>query len=101
MRSSNSRLVGAVLLALVFGLAVVAQTDSSGRGFDVSRMDRAASACTDFYQFANGNWLKSTDIPAAFSTWGSFDILAENNRKTLHEILEEAARKTGAAKGSA
>ena len=86
MRSFNSRLVGAVLVALAFGLAAVAlaQTDNSGRGFDTSRMDQTASACTDFYQFANGNWLKTTEIPAAFSTWGSFNVLAENNRKTLH-----------------
>jgi putative endopeptidase len=100
MLSLNSRLFMAVLLALVLGLAVVAQTDSNSRGFDVSRMDRTASACNDFYQFANGNWLKATEIPAAFSSWGSFNILAENNRKTLHEILDEAAQKTNAAKGS-
>ena len=100
MRSLNLRLVGAVLMALIAGLAALAQTDSSGRGFDTARMDRTASACTDFYQFANGNWLKSTEIPAAFSNWGSFNILAENNRKTLREILEEAAKKTTPAKGS-
>jgi putative endopeptidase len=102
MRSFNSRLVVAVLMALSLGLAAVglAQTDNSGRGFDTSRMDQSVSACTDFYQFANGNWLKATEIPAAFSSWGSFNILAENNRKTLHEILEEAAKKSNAAKGS-
>jgi putative endopeptidase len=102
MRAFNSRLVVAVLLALVLGLTAVglAQNDNSGRGFDTSRMDQSVSACTDFYQFANGNWLKATEIPAAFSNWGSFNILAENNRKTLHEILEEAAKKTNAAKGS-
>lgn len=100
MRSLNLRLVGAVLLAFALGLAVVAQTDNSGRGFDTSRMDRTAAACNDFYQFANGNWMKTTEIPAAFSNWGSFNILAENNRKTLREILEAAAAKTGAAKGS-
>ncbi len=100
MRSLNTRLMGAVLMALILGLAVVAQTDNSGRGFDTSRMDQAASACTDFYQFANGNWLKTTEIPAAFSNWGSFNILAENNRKTLREILEDAAKNSAAAKGS-
>lgn len=102
MRAFNSRLVVAVLLALILSLGVVglAQTDNSGRGFDTSRMDQSVSACTDFYQFANGNWLKATEIPAAFSNWGSFNILAENNRKTLHEILEEASKKTNAARGS-
>jgi putative endopeptidase len=100
MCSLNLRLLGAVFVALAVGVGVLAQTGDSGRGFDASRMDRGAAACTDFYQYANGNWLKTTQIPAAFSTWGSFNILAENNRNTLREILEEAAKKQGAAKGS-
>src|SRR5205085_4140043 len=52
------------------------------------------------YQYANGNWLKTTEIPAAFSTWGSFNVLAENNRKTLHDILEESAKDTKAKSGT-
>jgi putative endopeptidase len=87
------------LLALALGWAASAQ-DKGGRGFDPARMDKAAPACADFYQYANGNWLKTTEIPAAFSSWGSFNILAENNRQTLHEILEEAAKKTNSARGS-
>ncbi|HEV3470539.1 MAG TPA: M13 family metallopeptidase [Pyrinomonadaceae bacterium] len=98
MRISNLRrfAVALPLLALAWGASA---QDKGGRGFDTSRMDRSAAACTDFYQFANGNWLKTTEIPAAFSSWGSFNILAENNRKTLHEILEEAA-KNKAPRGS-
>ncbi|HEX8137532.1 MAG TPA: M13 family metallopeptidase [Pyrinomonadaceae bacterium] len=100
MRSVNLRLCGAALLGFVLGLGAVAQTADSGRGFDTSRMDTSAAACTDFYQFANGNWLKATQIPAAFSTWGSFNVLAENNRNTLRGILEDAAKKQTAARGS-
>ena len=98
--SSLGRLALALpLLALALGWAVSAQ-DKGGRGFDTARMDKSAPACADFYQYANGNWLKTTEIPAAFSSWGSFNILAENNRETLHEILEEAAKKTNPARGS-
>jgi predicted metalloendopeptidase len=63
-------------------------------------MDETASACTDFYQYANGNWMKTTEIPAAYPMWGSFIILNESNRKTLHEILEESAKNTQAKAGS-
>src|SRR2546423_14068536 len=98
MRFMRFRFVGAALLAFALALAALAQT--GGHGFDKSRMDETASACNDFYQYANGNWLKTTEIPAAFSTWGSFNVLAENNRKTLHEILEESARDTKAKHGS-
>jgi putative endopeptidase len=98
MRFFNYKVAGALALACVLGLAAAAQ--QGGRGFDKSRMDATAAACTDFYQFANGTWLKTTEIPAAFSSWGSFNVLAENNRKTLHEILEESAKNTKAKSGS-
>lgn len=78
----------------------VAPAFGQGRGYDPSSMDRSTSACTDFYQYANGTWLTRTAIPPAYSSWGSFNVLAENNRKTLHDILEAAAKKTNAVKGS-
>jgi len=98
MRFMRFRFGGAAILACALALAALAQT--GGHGFDKSRMDETASACNDFYEYANGNWLKTTEIPAAFSTWGSFNVLAENNRKTLHEILEESAKDTKAKPGS-
>jgi putative endopeptidase len=100
MRFFNSRVAFAAVAACVLGLAVLAQTGGNGHGFDKSRMDETASACTDFYQYANGSWLKTTEIPAAFSTWGSFNVLAENNRKTLHDILEESSKNTKAKSGT-
>ncbi len=100
MRFLNFRVAGAALLACVLGMAALAQSGGKGRGFDTARMDREAAACTDFYQFTNGNWLKTTEIPAAFPSWGSFNILAENNRKTLREILDESAKSTKAKAGT-
>ncbi|MDT5295520.1 MAG: putative endopeptidase [Acidobacteriota bacterium] len=100
MRFFNFRVACAGLLACVLGLAALAQNGGKGRGFDKSRMDDAVPACTDFYQYANGGWLKTMEIPAAFSSWGSFNVLAENNRKTLHDILEESAKDTKAKAGT-
>ncbi|MDT7777643.1 MAG: putative endopeptidase [Acidobacteriota bacterium] len=100
MRFFNFRVACAGLVASVLALAALAQTGGTGRGFDKSRMDETASACNDFYQYANGTWLKTTEIPAAFSSWGSFNVLAENNRKTLHEILEESSKNTKAKAGT-
>jgi putative endopeptidase len=97
MRNWHKLSIAVGLLLAVTASVVFAQ---NGRGYNVASMDTTMSACTDFYQYANGTWLKNTEIPAAYSAWGSFNILAENNRKTLHDILEEAAKKTNAAKGS-
>jgi len=98
MRSLNFRLAAAFVLTLSLGLGALAQ--NKGRGFDPSRMNSTAAACTDFYEFANGNWLKTTEIPAAFASWGSFNILAENNRKMLLTILEESSKNKAAKRGT-
>ena len=45
-----------------------------------------------FFQYANGTWLKNTEIPASQSRWGTFNILADNNLATLREILENASK---------
>ena len=93
-----SRLRGAGAILTVCALSV--STFAQNRAFDLSLMDTSVEACDDFYQYANGNWLKQTEIPAAFSSWGSFNILAEKNRNTLHTILEEAARNSSAKRGT-
>ncbi len=95
MRTSLFRSVA--VLAVVFSICNGAFAQSSG--FDTSRMDRLADACDDFFQFANGNWVKNTEIPASQPRWGSFNILQENNRDVLHDILEKAIKQK-AAKGS-
>jgi predicted metalloendopeptidase len=69
-------------------------------GIDVANIDPMCKACDDFYGFATGGWQKSHPIPAGFSRWGSFSVLAEANRNVLHDILESAASNAAAAPGS-
>ena len=73
--------------------SVTAQTPA----FDVTRMDTSAEACTDFFQYANGNWIKNTQIPAAYSRWGTFNILADNNNNALKTILDTDVEAKAAA----
>ena len=87
-------LIGATLL-----FAVCSSVFAQSKGFDLTRMDKSVEACDDFFQYANGTWLKNTEIPAAYSRWGSFNILGENINATLKDILENA-EKTTAADGS-
>ncbi|HYJ90593.1 MAG TPA: M13 family metallopeptidase N-terminal domain-containing protein, partial [Pyrinomonadaceae bacterium] len=92
MRNRLFRFLTTVLVVYSFSIAALAQT----KAFDTSRMDRSADACDDFFQFANGTWVKNTEIPPSQSRWGSFNILSEGNRDVSHEILESAAKDTKA-----
>lgn len=94
----NFRSITLSILAITLALAMTAFGQNAG--FDVSRMDKSAQACTDFFQFANGTWVQETKIPASESRWGSFNILAENNREILRGVLEKASSNTSAPKGS-
>jgi putative endopeptidase len=67
---------------------------------DPANMDMSVRPQDDFFRYANGAWLDSNDIPASKSSWGSFNILAENNRDNLKKIVESAANDETAEEGS-
>ena len=65
-------------------------------GIDGAAMDRSVDACTDFYQFACGSWIKSFELPADKSRWvRSFTGIDDRNTTTLRAMLEEAASNPG------
>ncbi|RAK65919.1 M13 family metallopeptidase [Hymenobacter edaphi] len=78
----------------------VAETFPQGTGLNVSNIDKAASPCQDFNQYASGNWYKNNPIPAAEVRWGSFNELADKNNAVMRQILQEAAANRSAAKGT-
>src|SRR5687768_1233378 len=84
-----------MVASVLFSLCLT--TFAQSKGFDTKRMDTSTDACNDFFQFANGTWLRTTEIPASESRWGSFNILANNNNAMLKEVLETAAKKKSPA----
>ena len=65
-------------------------------GLHLENMDATVNPGTDFYQFATGGWQKANPLPAAYSRFGSFDKLAEDNQKRIREIVEELAAQENA-----
>ncbi|MEZ5895066.1 MAG: M13 family metallopeptidase [Parvularculaceae bacterium] len=57
-------------------------------GIDLQSIDASVTPGDDFYEYANGAWLKSFKIPDEYSSYGSFTVLAERTENQLHSIIE-------------
>ena len=53
---------------------------------DPVNMDLSVKPGDNFYQYANGNWLKNTPIPGKETRWGSFNVLIEEQNKKIQEL---------------
>ena len=60
-------------------------------GIDLANLDTTAAPGTDFYRYATGGWSDSHPLTAEYARFGSFDLLAENNRTQLRELIEGVA----------
>ena len=59
---------------------------------DVTNLDVEVRPGDDFYEYANGGWMKKNPLTAEYARYGQFDALAEKNREQLKElVLEQAA----------
>ena len=63
-------------------------------GLVMQNLDKTVKPADDFYQFATGGWQKNHPLPAAYSRFGSFDQLAEDNNKRINDILAELQKKS-------
>ena len=105
-RPVNTFLTGAARATVLAALVTLAGCSSTppapplNSGIDLTAFDRSVRPQDDLFRFVNGNWLKTTEIPADRSNYGAFTRIAEQAEKDLRTIIEEAAGKTGHAAGS-
>ena len=69
--------------------AVEAQPSFGAWGVDLSAMDKSVRPGDNFFQFVNGNWLKTAKIPADRSSTGSFQDLQILSEKQMRSIIDD------------
>src|SRR5205085_3790102 len=79
--------------------AAATQASSPPHGIDLAGMDRTVKPGDDFFRYANGGWIKSTEIPPDRSSWSNGGILTELTAKRTSDLIQEAAK--GASSGEA
>ncbi|HEX4295534.1 MAG TPA: M13 family metallopeptidase [Rhizomicrobium sp.] len=77
--------------------AVAAQND--GHGIDLAGIDHSVAPGDDFYQYANGAWIKTAVIPPDRAVDGPGSVLIEKTRERVRDLIQDAA-KTKPAPGS-
>lgn len=60
-------------------------------GIDLGNLDTTVVRGADFFQYACGGWMKKHPLTDEYSRFGSFDMLAENNREQLKGLIAEIA----------
>ncbi len=85
-----------VIAALTLSVALTACSEDDdpvvpvqhNTGIDPKNLDTSVRPADDFFGYANGGWMKSHPLPAAYSRYGSFEVLIEENKTRIRSILE-------------
>ena len=83
----SKRLLPAILL-----LASIASFSQTTKYIDKANMDLSVKPGDNFYQYANGTWIKNNPVPASRTRWGSFDELRQESTKRLQTLLDNATK---------
>jgi putative endopeptidase len=90
-----------MIAALGVAIALCARGDPAfPPGIDVSGMDRSVAPGASFFAYANGTWLRSNEIPADLSSYGSWDVIEQLVERRLADLIQHpdtSAQPAGAA----
>ena len=73
--------------------AATAQPAPAAKPLNRANLDTTCAACKDFYQYANGGWLKKNKIPDDKASLGSFGMLGDKNQEVVQKIVADDANR--------
>jgi predicted metalloendopeptidase len=96
-RTLCSALIAGLFAGLAHAGAAAATTRS---GVDTAALDAAVRPQDDFFRYSQGKWLKDVDIPNDRSSWGAFNVAADNVEQQIRTLIEQASQDKSAKAGS-
>ena len=85
-------LIFSLLLSLIMACKNNSKTNMSAKDVVASNIDTSVSPADDFFQFANGGWLKAHPIPESESSWGIGKVLQDDIYSKMRKVAEDAAK---------
>lgn len=70
--------------------------NGKAKGVDQANLDESVTPGADFYQYACGGWMKNNPLQPQYSRFGQFDLMAENNKEQLKELIQGLANQENA-----
>ncbi len=68
------------------------QSAPMSHGIDLAGIDHSVAPGDDFFAYANGAWIKKTEIPADKASYGPGEILVEKTREQVRGLIQDAAK---------
>ena len=94
MKNKFTALALACVVMLIANEANAQGKKAPMKYIDKANMDVNVKPGDNFYEYANGNWMKINPVPASKTRWGSFDMLREESSQRLRTLLQDAATNT-------
>jgi putative endopeptidase len=94
MRTTKLKIILLAMLLVIasFPAALPSAAGKSAGSLDVAGMDRSVHPGDDFFAYANGGWMKTAKIPEDRSSYGVFDVLAEEASRRTADLIREAGK---------
>lgn len=96
MKKRHYVAVAALVASAMVGCSGTKEVKST-TGLNLANLDTTVSAGADFYRYACGGWMKNNPLTDEYSRYGTFEVLIENNRKQLQDLIEGLAAKENPA----
>ena len=91
-RLPRPMLIASALVALIVAACASPKAPPATPALSRANLDTTCAPCTDFYEYANGGWLKRDTIPSAYPSYGAFFAVQDHNWDVLHQILDRDAK---------